>query len=766
MSEKRNWIKIKDYTDILFDFYEGIARITINRPRVYNAFRPDTNQEILDALTPNKYYRNNEGKCTKCLEKCQNCINGNTCIECENNYFISSDSTQCIHYNNLTNCKTKTHSGCTECKDGYFVSNQYCSTCESKTQYCTKCDKFGTCNSCQENYILNEQKQCIHFNQITNCQKSSNNKCSECSFWNKPSENGLTCETAPVWWVIVLAVIAGLLIITLIIVLFAFIVNKIMKTIKDNKLRKEFNIFNMKNSGIDFIETENPDIVVNTKELRFVVKDPVTSEEIIQIPVEKETCQSIYVGNNSKNTIKVQFSMKEGTYKYSIRTEPQVMTIPKEKALEFKIFITPFCTTNVNETIKLISANLKKGMTTETDIKIHAETELTTRLDPDELIQEKKLGEGSFGIVFLGNFRGYKVAIKKMKNVSAENEGDNNNAMEEFEKEVSMLDKFRCDYIIHFYGAVFILNKICMVTEFATHGSLQDLIKKDIEMKDNLSMKIKLLLDAAKGIHYLHENGIFHRDIKPDNILVISLEENVKANAKLTDFGSARNVNMMMTNMTFTKGIGSPAYMAPEILNREKYKKTADIFSFAITMLETMIWGDAYPKSIYKFPWDIADTISAGKRPSTIDSVENEKMKELIDLSWKQDPKERLKMNEIIELLESEYQKVSKENISENGNEIKNKQISESNSSSESDELNESVNSEELENEIEDEKKSSSSKISSSSDSSSEEIEENKKKDESSQSSSETSKHSTESNETISKSYSDSSCETNSSSSE
>lgn len=51
MSQKRNWTQIKEYTDILFDFYEGIARITINRPRVYNAFRPDTNQEILDALT-------------------------------------------------------------------------------------------------------------------------------------------------------------------------------------------------------------------------------------------------------------------------------------------------------------------------------------------------------------------------------------------------------------------------------------------------------------------------------------------------------------------------------------------------------------------------------------------------------------------------------------------------------------------------------------------------------------------------------------------
>ena len=50
MSEKRNWKAIKEYSDILFDYFEGIAKITINRPQVYNAFRPDTNQQILDAL--------------------------------------------------------------------------------------------------------------------------------------------------------------------------------------------------------------------------------------------------------------------------------------------------------------------------------------------------------------------------------------------------------------------------------------------------------------------------------------------------------------------------------------------------------------------------------------------------------------------------------------------------------------------------------------------------------------------------------------------
>lgn len=44
------WITIKEYTDILFQYYEGIAKITINRPKVYNAFRPLTNHEMLDAM--------------------------------------------------------------------------------------------------------------------------------------------------------------------------------------------------------------------------------------------------------------------------------------------------------------------------------------------------------------------------------------------------------------------------------------------------------------------------------------------------------------------------------------------------------------------------------------------------------------------------------------------------------------------------------------------------------------------------------------------
>ena len=51
MNSARNWTTIKEYEEILFDFFEGIARITINRPRYRNAFTPDTTREMCDAMT-------------------------------------------------------------------------------------------------------------------------------------------------------------------------------------------------------------------------------------------------------------------------------------------------------------------------------------------------------------------------------------------------------------------------------------------------------------------------------------------------------------------------------------------------------------------------------------------------------------------------------------------------------------------------------------------------------------------------------------------
>ena len=79
--------------------------------------------------------------------------------------------------------------------------------------------------------------------------------------------------------------------------------------------------------------------------------------------------------------------------------------------------------------------------------------------------------------------------------------------------------------------------------------------------------------------------------------------------------------------------------MPPEILDRKKYKKPTDIYSFAITIQEC-------------FTWDIAECVTSGKRSKSIHSVENDVVKEVIELSWKQEPKDRLTIGEIVEKLE------------------------------------------------------------------------------------------------------------------
>ena len=103
--------------------------------------------------------------------------------------------------------------------------------------------------------------------------------------------------------------------------------------------------------------------------------------------------------------------------------------------------------------------------------------------------------------------------------------------------------------------------------------------------------------------------------------------------------------------MTFTKGIGTPKYMAPEILNKEKYKKSADIFSFAVTMYECLSWGDCYPKILFKHPWEIANYISKGKRLERKEDMKEEEYR-IIQESWKQEKKERRNISEIIKELE------------------------------------------------------------------------------------------------------------------
>jgi tRNA A-37 threonylcarbamoyl transferase component Bud32 len=91
--------------------------------------------------------------------------------------------------------------------------------------------------------------------------------------------------------------------------------------------------------------------------------------------------------------------------------------------------------------------------------------------------------------------------------------------------------------IVQFRGAVFRESQCCLVTELAPHGSLKAVLTRFSLPWD---LVIKLCVDMASGVQFLHTSGIIHRDIKSDNVLVFSLSPRESVCAKLTDFGSAR----------------------------------------------------------------------------------------------------------------------------------------------------------------------------------------------------------------------------------
>ena len=106
---------------------------------------------------------------------------------------------------------------------------------------------------------------------------------------------------------------------------------------------------------------------------------------------------------------------------------------------------------------------------------------------------------------------------------------------------------------------------------------------------------------------------------------------------------------MLMTNMTFTRGVGTPVYMAPEVLQQVHYKMPYDIYSFGITLFECMKWGDAYPHDDdrFRFSWNIAQFVMNGHRMEKPKEMKDAIYK-LICQCWCQEPQERLTIDQII----------------------------------------------------------------------------------------------------------------------
>ena len=155
---------------------------------------------------------------------------------------------------------------------------------------------------------------------------------------------------------------------------------------------------------------------------------------------------------------------------------------------------------------------------------------------------------------------------------------------EEIQKQIlSELDiLFKCNspYILGFYGAFFIENKISICTELMDGGSLDSYGV----IPENVLGRVAV--NVVKGLQYLWNLKIIHRDVKPNNMLV-----NTQGQIKLCDFG----VSIQLVNSIAKTYVGTNAYMAPERILGDEYGIHSDVWSFGLSLVEMSTGMFPYP---------------------------------------------------------------------------------------------------------------------------------------------------------------------------
>jgi Protein tyrosine and serine/threonine kinase len=223
----------------------------------------------------------------------------------------------------------------------------------------------------------------------------------------------------------------------------------------------------------------------------------------------------------------------------------------------------------------------------------------------------RKLGAGQFGTVFQGTWTGTPVALKLIDALAVASAGAAAEvALREFENECRVLAGFRHPNIIQLFGLAHEEsgNGTYMVMEFCKQGSVSDLLQKKVREGNPLPAeeKLRMVVDAAQGVEYLHRQKTQHRDLACRNLLV-----DKAGTVKVGDFGLARQTGDDVYVSASKQAAVPVRWASPEQLGQGSTSLASDVYSFAVTVWELFSDG-ALPFAGMKNA-EVSQTVLAGE---------------------------------------------------------------------------------------------------------------------------------------------------------
>ncbi|KAI3458555.1 hypothetical protein Pfo_015218 [Paulownia fortunei] len=213
---------------------------------------------------------------------------------------------------------------------------------------------------------------------------------------------------------------------------------------------------------------------------------------------------------------------------------------------------------------------------------------------------ENKIGAGSFGVVYKGKLPdGREVAIKRSET------GPKTKKFQEkeiaFESELAFLSRLHHKHLVRLVGYCEERDERLLVYEYMKNGALYDHlhdknnVQKSSSVVNSWKMRIKISLDAARGIEYLHNYAvppIIHRDIKSSNILL-----DANWTARVSDFGLSLMGPENDRDYRPTKAAGTVGYIDPEYYGLNVLTAKSDVYGLGVVLLELLTGKRAIFKS-------------------------------------------------------------------------------------------------------------------------------------------------------------------------